>query len=98
MQTDKKDLDELLEEYMDQEKIYRFEGDSGLESLGKIFEAMGYEEHNFKYGSFVEVFLADNPGAVEAIIDWIEEQNVPEWKEKLKEKLHGVDSDDTQDA
>ena len=35
-------MSELVEEYLDNEKIYRFEGDRGVENLNRLFEAIGY--------------------------------------------------------
>ena len=32
-------------------------------------------------------FFEDNPGAIEAVINWIGEQNVDEWKESIESEL-----------
>lgn len=80
---------ELLEEYKEQEKMYSFEGERGVERLNKICSAIGYKETGFRYGSPLEEFLQDNSGAIEAILTWIEENgdNVEEWRENLETHL-----------
>lgn len=80
---------ELLEEYKEQEKMYSFEQESGVEKLNKICSAIGYKETGFRYGSPLEEFLQDNSGAMEAILAWIEENgdSVEEWKENLETNL-----------
>lgn len=69
-------MHELLEQYCEQKNITRFEGDSGVASLHKICAALGYSEDNYKYGSPIEKFLADNSGAIEMLLDWISEQEM----------------------
>ena len=81
------DMSELLEEYQNINRLWHFEGDSGLGKFGEILKALGYREHGFKYGSVIEVFLSDNPGAIEAILNWIGEQNAPEWIEGIESEL-----------
>lgn len=92
-----KDLSELLREFVEQEKLWHFEGDSGLEKFEKICTAIGYPGHQFRYGDPIQHFLSDNPGAIQAILEWIEEQNIPEWKESvishLNEKEDNGDSE-----
>lgn len=80
---------ELLEEYKEQEKMYSFEGERGVERLNKICAAIGYKETGFRYGSPLEEFLQDNSGAIEAILGWIEEngEGAEEWKENLETYL-----------
>lgn len=91
---DDKDFGELFQEYSRQEKIYGFEGDRGLDDLNKICNAIGYRENGFKYGSSLEVFLSDNPGACEAIIEWLNEINLPQFKEELITYLNEPEEDD----
>jgi len=83
MSDDDKEFSELLEEYTDQESIHRYEGNQGLDNLNKICHAIGYRGHGFKYGSSLEEFLGDNPGACEAIIEWLGEQEIPQFREEL---------------
>lgn len=66
------DLDTLIDNWMDKEKIYHMEGPAGYRNLSKLIRLLGYRE--------MTDFLEDNSGAVEAIIDWVKNQNFPEWK------------------
>lgn len=98
---DEKDLSELLEEYTSQEKCYRLEGSTGVRNLEKIVEALGYDSRFA--GSAIINFLEDNPGAQQAIYDWIAEQNLPEWCESIECELNGdgdfeEDEEDEEDA
>lgn len=99
--TDDTDLGDLLEQFCVENRINRFEGDSGLENLERVFSALGYKPHGFRFGTLIEAFLSDNPGACDAIIEWIGDQNIREWREKLEaevEKLPGEDDDDEDDS
>jgi len=85
------DLSELLEEFCDKKRLYCFEGDRGIEKFEQIVSQLGYEPNGFKYGSLVEVFLADNPGAIQALVEWIGSINSPEWVESIKSALKQSD-------
>ena len=91
------ELDELLENWLDKNKAHNFEGETGLKHLNKLAEALGYREDGFKYGSSLERFLGDNSGACQALIDWIADASVPEWKEALTCKDES-DEDDDEDS
>ena len=80
-----KSLSELIEQWQTNNKAYRLEGATGVRNLQKLCEAIGYEEGAF-LGSDVAIinFLADNSGAIEAIIDWMGETDIDEWKEELQ--------------
>jgi hypothetical protein len=74
------DADELLGAFVEQEKFYNFEGSRGIERLLKIVQTLDPHYRN------LEDFFSDNPGAIEAIVDWIEEQ-VPKaesWEQNLR--------------
>ena len=75
-------LNELVHEFIDENSL-RFEGEDGIESLNEVTEAIGYKGHGFAHGSPLEEFLADNPGACDAIIEWICKQNFTNWKEQI---------------
>jgi hypothetical protein len=87
------DLSELLEKYMDQEKIFRLEGRVGIQNLAKIANALGYTDPmhfgQFSGGCFGDLidFFEDNSGAIEAVIEWIGKMNLPEWRETIKNEL-----------
>jgi len=85
---------EILNEYCDQKKIFNFEGDTGLKNLNQITKAIGYKGHGFMYGSSLEEFLSDNPGACNAIKDWIEENISEEQAGALSDELELDDNDE----
>ena len=87
------ELRELIENFCDENQLYSFEGDSGLGRFEKLLTAIGYRPHGFKYGSLIEVFLADNPGAIEAIIEWMGERRCSEWEESLSEQVEPEDEE-----
>jgi len=58
------------------------EGEQGVEVLNEIAQALGYEKHPWRFGTPLEVFLADNSGAVEAIMNWIDTQ--PDFNKMLE--------------
>lgn len=77
-------MEEQLNAYMEQERMYNLEGETGVAHLAKIVGRLGYDTDHYKRDeTIITEFLADNSGAMEAIINWIGEQNVPEWKENL---------------
>lgn len=69
------DLRELIEKWMDQERIYSLEGPRGVRNFSNLVRVLGY--HSF------DEFLEDNPGALEALVNWITDSDLPEWKEKF---------------
>lgn len=86
-------LGDLLNEYMGQEKLTRTDGEKGVQNLCKILNALGYHDKQYfgqfqggSYGSLI-MFLEDNPGAVEAITNWVAEENVDEWAEAIESCL-----------
>lgn len=80
-----KDLSELVDQYIEQNKLYSFEGQRGVRNLTKLVEAIGY---NSRFNnSSIEAFLEDNSGAIEAMVEWIRERNSPEWQESLSEQV-----------
>ncbi len=68
------------------------EGESAISTLNEIAEIIGYQAHGFRYGSAFEQFLADNSDCVEVILEWIDNQNNPEWNEDLS-----MDEEDEED-
>jgi hypothetical protein len=96
-----RDFDELFDAYMDQEKLYRTEGRKGLENLCQVARAVGYKDPHYQMqlsskaavGDLI-LFLEDNPGAIEAVFNWVREQNSPEFKEALEKEVPEEDLDD----
>jgi hypothetical protein len=87
---DQASLGDLIDEFSDQEDLYRTENREGVENLCRIVRAIGYKDpqhmgqfhYNGAIGDLI-TFLEDNPGAIIALRDWIAEQDIPEWKEKI---------------
>lgn len=71
----------LLEKFMDDNRIYSFEGQRGVMNLCKIALALGYEDP-MQYGQLGDgavignllEFLRDNSGACEALVEWIQKR------------------------
>jgi hypothetical protein len=84
-------FEEILTHWQDQEPSrHRFEGETGVETLNELTTAIGYQRG-------LEHFLEDNPGAIEAIVEWIEEQadqGYTGWKSKLADECEFVDADE----
>jgi hypothetical protein len=79
-QPEELELGELIDQFIDQEKIYQLEGQRGVSNMERITQALGYD--NF------DEFLSDNSGAIEAIQEWISRQDVPEWRESVQSHLN----------
>jgi hypothetical protein len=93
MSNNNYELYELVEAFMSQKRI-RLEGERGVEGLNKLTEALGYNGTNFMWGSSLETFLADNPGAMEALVEWIMDQHAPEWVENLESEVELEDEEE----
>lgn len=78
LQEGEKGLDVLIQDYLDFKKIHRFEGPSAIRNLEILFKAL---DENYRD---TDAFLSDNPGACEAIIEWLGTVRSKEWKERLK--------------
>lgn len=88
---------EIMDEYRQQNRMGSFEGNSGLGKLNKFFEDLGYSGHNYRFGSPLESFLADNPGCIDAMLDWVKDHgddNDGEWRENLESCLELEKEDD----
>lgn len=74
------DFDDILDHWQNQGKgRYRWEGDSGVRNFEELTKAIGYDQG-------IDQFLADNPGAIETLLEWIAEHAEKggiEWKENL---------------
>ena len=93
-QCDDKDMQELVENWCDKHGAHHFEGDAGLQRFNNLCAAIGYAGHQFKFGSPLEHFLSDNPGAIEAVLEWIVERGENcEWKTALESELEPSDEE-----
>ena len=66
-----KEVGDALDKFIDENKLYNFEGTSGVRKFEKITDALGYEN--------ITEFLADNSGCFEVIVEWIKSQRNDEW-------------------
>lgn len=81
-------MNNSFQDYLEDNKMFNFEGSGGLRNLTKICQELGYKESGFKFGSPIEEFLSDNPGAIEAILEFIEENFEEEFQyEEEKEEI-----------
>ena len=69
---------DLFDKYCDQNRMWHFEGARGVRNLTQLVEDVcGYTS--------IDTFLEDNPGAMEAVVNWIREANCLEWRQNLEE-------------
>ena len=88
------ELNDALEQFEKQEKLHTNEGRRGVENLCRIVHAMGYRDSQYfgqfhpqgSYGDLID-FLQDNSGCVEAIKEWIVQQEIQEWADELESRL-----------
>lgn len=76
-------LTDLIEKYCDLHQFYRFEGSRGVENFERLVRDMG--SYGDSFSSPLRSFFEDNPGAIEAVVEWIMTSQVNEWKENLQE-------------
>lgn len=95
-EVDEKDFSDLYNEWCNQEEIHRWEGETGVENFEKFVSAIGYTGNQFRFGSPIESFLCDNPGAIEALTEWIIEfgEKCPEWRANLESELEEEEDED----
>lgn len=77
----KVNLGELVDKFLDANKLYSFDGPSGVRKFVQLTKALDPQYKD------VESFLEDNPGAFEALISFISKSNVKEWAERLSKDL-----------
>jgi len=87
------DRQDVVDTYMDN-FFFRMEGEQGVRSLETMCEILGYGS-GYMRGRAIEEMLADNPGAVEAVAEFLADWAVrnTEWNAALAEALEedGVD-------
>ena len=104
-------MSEVASKFLDQNGLYTLEGRHGLESLALLCNNLGYSDFNH-YGQFdrktpngrlganlgdIFEFLSDNPAAIEAIVNWVDEQNIPEWNDTIEDEDEDEDEDTDED-
>lgn len=84
-------MQEALQKYMEMNRMYHLEGGSGVDSMKQIMrEVCGYTSG---WSDTMERFFADNPAAVQAIVEWIGDQNNPEWTSNLAALVESDESE-----
>jgi hypothetical protein len=77
------DFSEHLDAYMDQNRMYRFEGERAIKNLNQIAIDIGYDDSWLGNHPLIDM-LEDNPGMCEAMVEWLKENGSPEWLQALK--------------
>lgn len=75
------DLSQCINRYMDENGFHSFDGHRGKDRLEEIVGCLSDEYND------LDSFFTDNPGAIEAVIEWVESQNFDHWIENFKENL-----------
>ena len=92
-----KDTNELYDAYIE-DRFHgrlRTEGCAGVRNLESLCEDLGYRRGQFIGQHYIANFLADNPGAVELLFEFIQngvEQN-EEWQKNLVLESYSEDGD-----
>ena len=80
-------MQDALQRYMDDNRMCCLEGQRGIDYMEKVMsEVCGYGPYNTSVA-----FFADNPGAIEAVIEWIGKQRNADWKDNLDILVEPVD-------
>jgi len=88
-------IEEPLQRYMEDNKMYCMEGERGVKHMETVIENVcGYTSI---FCGVLENFFADNPGAIEAVIEWIGKQHNADWKDNL-ETLVGLEEEEEVDG
>lgn len=86
-----------IDAVIEDKKLRRWDGTKGVENLARLCNGIGYKDTQYfgqfapdgSYGDLIE-FLQDNPGAVEAVVNFIRENasayDVPEPEEEDDEE------------
>lgn len=84
-----KSFPELVDEVLDTKNLHQIEGPRGVKNLNTFVGLLGYSDpagSSGEHGQLIR-FLEDNPGAIEALHNWVAGQRTPEWREALAEVL-----------
>lgn len=84
-------VNEALDKFINEEKIYSMEGRRGVENLCTIARQLGYKDPMY-WGQLSSkailgdliLMLEDNSGMIEAMIKWIGNQRSAEWISSLQ--------------
>lgn len=84
------DINELFDKYLKDNRMWRMEGTDGVRNLETICANLGYTSGQFIGANPIMNFLADNPGAMEAIVEFVRDHigHIPEWQESLELEMY----------
>lgn len=95
------DIDTLFDNYIQQEfnGYFRTEGTSGVSNLEKLCEGIGYGEGQYMGRHYIMNFLADNPGAIELLFEFIQNGVVhsSEWQEELNLEQYADEEEEAEE-
>lgn len=91
------DLGTQIDRYIDAHKMYCFENTTGMRRFEKLLGDVTGLDARYST-SMLHAFFEDNPGAIEAVIEWIKERNSPEWIENLKQQGFEDAEDETDET
>lgn len=81
---EKIELDELIDDFIEQNTDGILEGTRGVKNLESLLNQIGYDG--------LGDFLADNPGAIDAVLRWIGYQDqITEWHDALLDSIKHAD-------
>lgn len=98
------DNEELFDNYIQQEfgGSFRTEGTEGVRNLEKLCKGIGYWEGQFLGQHYILNFLADNPGALEKLFEFIREgvsgPYCTEWAEALELSIYADEEEVEEEA
>jgi hypothetical protein len=94
----------VFNRYIDQENLHQTEGRRGLINLCRMARALGYNDfaESGRLNSTaclgdLTLFLEDNPGAIEAVFEWISNSNCKDWAENLDYLVLDNEEEDEED-
>ena len=61
----------MFENYIEEKNLHSVEGSSGVANLKTIIEELPSSDDYGTFSPMIDDFLSDNPGAIEALREWI---------------------------
>lgn len=94
------EMQQMLDNYIFDNGL-RYEGRRGTIALCKVAGVLGYKDPQMfgrvtpedSIGQLINM-LEDNPGMVQAMVEWIGQQRMPEWIEAMKAASGAAEDDD----